>query len=235
MTAFDAVLIPQSVREGSGANLIAPRLSAIKTSKTADVCNVADSLEDRLFNRLQSGEIVEMAALEGGGNYDSANRALRNLVKKRKAVRVGRGRYLAARGASSSTGSIKDAITRKVGRSSRNVFLRADFDGLGSYDSVGRALKGLIKEGRLMSVGYGLYAKAAPSPFTGKPVPVIGIKLLATEALRRLGKSVAPSGYETAYNERRSTQVPTGRTLAVKDRVSRRIGYDGKYVVLERS
>jgi hypothetical protein len=204
-------------------------------SKTTDVCNVAESLEERLLNRLQSGETVEMAALDGVESYDSANRALRSLVKKRKAVRVSRGRYRVARGASSSTGSIKDAITRKVSRSSRNVFLRADFDSLGSYDSVGRALKALVQEGRLMSVGYGLYAKAAPSPFTGKPAPVVGIKLLATEALRRLGKTVGPSGFETAYNERRSTQVPTGRAIAVKDRVSRRIGYDGKYVILERS
>lgn len=196
---------------------------------------MADSLEERLFNRLQSGETVEMAALEDAGSYGSANRALRNLVKKRKAVRVGRGRYRAARGASNATGSIKDAITRKVSRSSRNVFLRADFDNVGSYDSVGRALTKLVKEGRLMSVGYGLYAKAAQSPFTGKPAPVVGIKLLATEALRRLGKTVGPSGFETAYNEKRSTQVPTGRVIAVKDRVSRRIGYDGKYVILERS
>jgi hypothetical protein len=197
--------------------------------------NVAETLEARLLNRLQSGETVEMAALGVGRSYDSTNRALSNLVKKRKAVRVGRGRYRVARGACTSAGSIRDAIARKVSRSSRNVFLRSDFDGLGSYDAVGRALKGLVAEGRLVSVGYGLYAKAAPSPFTGKPTPVVGIKRLATEALRRLGKTASPSGFEVAYNEKRSTQIPTGRAIALKDRVSRRIGYDGKYVILERS
>lgn len=235
MAAFGLVLIPRTFLERRGANLIAFRLSTTWMSETADVCNVAESLEERLFNRLQSGEIVEMAALESGGSYDSVNRALRSLVEKRKAVRVARGRYRIARGASRSTGSIKDAITQKVSRSSCNVFLRADFNGLGSYDSVGRALNRLVQEGRLMSVGYGLYAKAAPSPFTGKPAPVVGIKLLATEALRRLGKTVGHASFETAYNEKRSTQVPTGRVIAVKGRVSRRIGYDGKYVILERS
>lgn len=196
---------------------------------------MAETLEARLLDRLQSGETVEMAALAGAGSYDSTNRALRKLVKKRQAVRVGRGRYRLARGASTSAGSIRDAIARKVSRSSRNVFLRSDFGDLGSYDAVGRALKRLVGEGRLVSVGYGLYAKAAPSPFTGKPTPVVGIKRLATEALRRLGKTVFPSRFEAAYNEKRSTQVPTGRVIAVQGRVSRRIGYDGKYVILERS
>ena len=56
-----------------------------------------------------------------------------------------------------------------------------------------------------------------------------------TEALARLGKTVVSSSFDTAYNSGRSTQVPTGRTLAVRDRVRRRIGYDGNYVVLERA
>ena len=73
------------------------------------------------------------------------------------------------------------------------------------------------------------------SPFTGKPAPLIGIKRLAAEALGRFGKTVEASRFEQAYNSGRSTQVPTGRTLAVKDRVCRRIGYDGNYVVLERT
>jgi hypothetical protein len=37
------------------------------------------------------------------------------------------------------------------------------------------------------------------------------------------------------YNAGRSTQVPTGRVIAVKSRISRKIGYDGNYVAFERA
>ncbi len=158
------------------------------------------------------------------------------MVKQRKLIRVGRGRYRKAGSANaSSTGTIANAIERKVKRSSRNVFLRCDFETLGSYDAVGRALRQKTEDGQLVQIGYGLYAKAERSPFTGKPAPVVGIKKLATEALGRLGKKVATSSLEDSYNRGRSTQVPTGRTIAVEDRVRRRIGYDGNYVVLERT
>jgi hypothetical protein len=61
----------------------------------------------------------------------------------------------------------------------------------GSYDAIGRALRRNEKEGSLVQIGYGLYAKAERSPFTGRPAPVIGIKRLASEALSRLGKKTA--------------------------------------------
>lgn len=151
-------------------------------------------------------------------------------------VRVGRGRYrLATSGAQNSSSTIADSINRRIARSKRNVFLRSDFGSFGSYDGVGRALKQITRSGKMVQIGYGLYAKAELSPFTGKPAPLIGIKRLAAEALGRLGKTVEASRLEQAYNSGRSTQVPTGRTLAVKDRVRRRVGYDGHYVVLERT
>ena len=85
----------------------------------------------------------------------------------------------------------------------------------------------------MVQIGYGLYAKAELSPLTGKPAPIVGIRTLASEAVRRLGKSVEPSRFDKAYNSGRSTQVPTGRTLTVNARIRRRIGYDGNYVVLQ--
>jgi len=188
------------------------------------------------MDRLSTGETLKRANLAIGANYDSVGRALGQLVKDRKLVRVGRGRYRKADSkTASSPNSIGEAIALRLRRSKRNVFLRRDFSGLGSYDAVGRALRQKTKDGMLVQIGYGLYAKAALSPFTGKPAPLVGIRRLATEALQRLGKTVATSALEDAYNRGRSTQVPTGRTVAVKDRVRRRIGYDGNYVVLERT
>jgi hypothetical protein len=191
-------------------------------------------LSDRILECLRAGAPVARADLVPGANYDSAGRALGALVRARKIVRVGRGRYqLAGAGSAVAAATIGEAIARRIRRSRRNVFLRADFEAMGSYDAVGRALRRLIDGGSLVQIGYGLYAKAAVSPFSGKPAPVVGIRRLATEALARLGKSVAASGFDQAYASGRSTQIPTGRALAVKGRVRRRIGYDGHYVVLE--
>jgi hypothetical protein len=194
------------------------------------------NLAEQILARVPEGRTVDRAQLALEADYDSVGRVLRRLVDERKLVRVGRGRYRRAAGKRpTSASTIAEGIRRKVVRSSRNVFLRADFSRQGSYDAVGRALRQLVAEGCLVQIGYGLYAKAERSPFTGKPAPVVGIRRLATEALGRLGKTVARSQAETAYNAGRSTQVPTGRRIAVKDRVSRRIGYDGQYVVLERA
>lgn len=194
------------------------------------------TLVDRVLERFASGATLARAELRLDADYDSIGRALRQLVKEKKLARVGRGRYRkTGRGRAASADTIGDAVEQKVRRSKRNVFLRSDFAGLGSYDAVGRALRRKTKDGKLVQIGYGLYAKAQFSPFSGKPVPVVGIKRLATEALGRLGKKVAPSALEEAYNQGRSTQVPTGRTIAVEDRVRRRIGYDGNYVLLQRA
>lgn len=194
------------------------------------------TLSDMILQQAESGQVVDRAVLGASANYDSVGRALGQLVKQRKLVRVGRGKYRkATAGATISLGTISDRIQRRIARSRRNVFLRSDFAELGSYDAVGRAIRQVEKDGRLVQIGYGLYAKAERSPLTGKPAPLVGIRKLATEALRRLGKTVAASSFDTLYKTGQSTQVPTGRTLAVKERVKRRIGYDGNYVFLERA
>lgn len=194
------------------------------------------SLSSQILDYVPEGKIVDRSRIALDADYDSVGRVLRRLVDDGKLVRVGRGRYRKPkRGSAISSNSIADRIERRVSRSKRNVFLRRDFETFGSYDAVGRALKRITKEGRLVQIGYGLYARAERSPLTGKPAPVVGIKRLATEALERLGKTVSDSGQTRDYNSGRTNQVPTGRTLAIKDRVRRRIGYDGAYVILERA
>ncbi len=194
------------------------------------------TLATRILDCFASGETLARADLTVGGDYDSVGRVLRQLINDGKLVRVGRGRYRrSGSNAAHSTNTIGDGIEWKVRRSRRNVFLRGDFASLGSYDAVGRALRRKTRDGSLVQIGYGLYARAETSPLTGKPAPVVGIRRLATEALVRLGKAVAPSSFDEAYSHGQSTQVPTGRTIAVKERVSRRIGYDGYYVLLQRA
>jgi len=129
--------------------------------------------------------------------------------------------------------SLKERVAYRIARSKLNVFVREDFADLGGYDQIGRALRELVSKQSLIKIGYGLYARAQTSPLLGRIIPVKTLSILAKEALERLGITVSPSSFEQAYNSGLSTQVPTGRVIAVKGRVSRKIGYDGKYISFE--
>ncbi len=124
-------------------------------------------------------------------------------------------------------------VSARIARKKNAVFVREDFEDLGGYDQIGRILRDLTRAGELIKIGYGLYAKAKISPLTGAVVPVVPLPSLAKEALDRLGFETFPSLYEREYNAGRSTQVPTGRRIAVKGRISRKIGYNGAYVSYE--
>lgn len=132
--------------------------------------------------------------------------------------------------------TLEKRIANRIARKKGNVLLRRDFEDLGGYDQVGRALRRLVAKGALVKVGYGLYARATVSPLSGKVIPTKALPALATEALERLNVQMTFPGSTQAYNVGMTTQVPTGRVIAVKgSRISRKIGYDGKYVTYERS
>jgi hypothetical protein len=123
---------------------------------------------------------------------------------------------------------------KRIARKRGDVFLRADFRDLGGYDQVGRVLRGLVRNGRLLKVGYGIYTRAVKTPFSDKPIPPKGLATL-TEALKRLGVEIAQTRLEQDYNAGRTTQVPTGRVVAVRGRIRRKIGYDGVSLSFERA
>ena len=131
--------------------------------------------------------------------------------------------------------TIEDKISLRLSLKKDAVLLREDYSDLADYDQVGRALRNLVAKGIIMKIGYGLYAKASPSFITGELVPEKPLPSLAKEALARLGVETFPSTLEKEYNAGRTTQVPTGRMIGVKGRVSRKIGYDGTYVSFERA
>ena len=126
-------------------------------------------------------------------------------------------------------------VSARIARKNDAVFVREDFADLGGYDQIGRILRQLAAEEKLIRIGYGLYAKAKRSMLTGELVPVLPLPDLAREALERLGVETGISQLKRDYNAGLTTQVPTGRRIAVKGRVSRKIGYDGTYVSYERS
>jgi hypothetical protein len=131
--------------------------------------------------------------------------------------------------------TLETRLLTRIERKRGDVFLRADFADLGGYDQVGRALREVVHKGRLIRVGQGLYARAVSAPSDGRPIPNKGFRAMAAEALGRLGVETAPTRLEQAYNTGRTTQVPSGRVVAVKKRVRRKIGYDGIFVGFERA
>jgi hypothetical protein len=129
---------------------------------------------------------------------------------------------------------LEERILQLIDDSVSEVFIRKDFELLGGYAQVGRVLRRLILQGKLIRIGYGLYAKAMISPISKRSIPRIGIRILATDALERLYKiPTFPSSFEKSYNSQETTQVPTGRVIGVKERITRKIGYDGKYITFE--
>lgn len=131
--------------------------------------------------------------------------------------------------------SLDRKILNRIAGKKGDVFLRADFEDLGGYDQIGRALRKLVAAGELLRIGQGLYARTARSPFDGKPIPVKGVTLLMQEALQRVGVEARPTRSENDYNAGKTTQVPTGRVIGVNKRVRRKIGYDGWLARFERA
>lgn len=127
--------------------------------------------------------------------------------------------------------SLKSQIETNLQRSRRNVFLRKDFEALGGYDQVGRAMRELARDGKLLKVGYGLYAKARTNQFTGKAMLAApgGFNQVAKEALKRLNVDFQVSDSERAY-QGGSTQIPANSQVIVSSRFARTIKTNNFYL-----
>jgi hypothetical protein len=131
--------------------------------------------------------------------------------------------------------TLENRVAKRIDRKKADVFVRSDFGDLGGYDQIGRVLREFVRAGRLMKIGSGLYARARPSLLNGKPTPVKGFRPLAEEALNRLGIETFATRLEQDYSAGRTTQVPNGRVIAVRQRVRRKIGYSGISLRFERA
>jgi Family of unknown function (DUF6088) len=128
-----------------------------------------------------------------------------------------------------------DRIKRSVANRADGVFLRSEFVHLGSPAQVGRALAQCTREGGLVRLGVGVFAKAKSSVLTGKPIPARPLEVLAPEVLKKLGVQVMPSRLMQDYNAGRSTQLPAGIVLNTgKRRIARSLSFNGKTVQYER-
>jgi len=133
--------------------------------------------------------------------------------------------------------TLKEKIEERMARRAGDaVFLTREFAHLGGEDQVLRALRGLVREGRLVRLGYGVYGRAVKSRLSGKPMLYSrdGFVGAAREALDKLGVEWEPTEAERAYNEGRSTQVPANPVVRVKGRFRRHLRYGNAELILER-
>jgi Family of unknown function (DUF6088) len=132
--------------------------------------------------------------------------------------------------------TLRERIESRIARKRDDVFLPREFADLGGEDQVLRALRGLVRDGRLMRLGYGVYGRAILSRLSGEPMldSPTGFIGVARQALDKLGVRWEPTEAERAYNEGRSTQVPVNPVVRVKGRFSRQLRYGKTELVLER-
>lgn len=132
--------------------------------------------------------------------------------------------------------SIQSKIEKRLAERSDDVFLTREFHDLGDKRQVLRGLSNTVRDGELIRIGYGVYARATRSNLTGQPMLAspTGFVGASREALTKLGVPWEITDLEKAYIEGRSTQVPVNAVVRVKARFSRRIAYRGKPLVVER-
>jgi hypothetical protein len=132
--------------------------------------------------------------------------------------------------------TLLDRIETRIARMRDEVFLTREFRDLGGEDQVLRVLRGLVREKRLVRLGYGVYGRAFVSSLSGAPIldSPDGFAGAARQALTKLGVEWQPTEAEKAYNEGRSTQVPVNPVVRIKGRFSRQLRYGNTELIVER-
>ena len=131
---------------------------------------------------------------------------------------------------------LKSKIAYRIKRSGNTVFFLSDFKDLAGRDQTMRALRGLIAEGSVARIGYGLYVRTRISKYTGKVLLEKRLWELAKDALQRLGVKAEIPQLELDYIKGESDQIPTGRCFFVgKSRIARKIEYGNSQIYYDRT
>jgi hypothetical protein len=115
--------------------------------------------------------------------------------------------------------SLRKRIEARIASSKSDVFLPREFSDLSGEDQVLRALRQLVREKRLVRLGYGVYGRAIVSRLSGEAILVSDGGFI---------------GAARQYNEGRTTQVPVNAVLRVKRRFSRKLRLGKMELQLER-
>ncbi len=131
---------------------------------------------------------------------------------------------------------LRERIRERIVTSKEDVFFPREFLDLSDEDQVLRALRELMKEKRLVRIGYGVYARAFPSDLSGEAVldSKNGFLGAARQTLSKLGVPWEMSQAEKAYNEGRTTQIPANAVVRIKGRFTRKLHLNNMELRLER-
>ena len=132
--------------------------------------------------------------------------------------------------------TLRQRIEDGIARRRDDAFLTREFLDLGGERQVLRALHDLVRDGRLLRLGYGVYGRAEASRLSGRPILAArdGLIGAARHTLDKLGVTWEQTEFQQAYNEGRSTHVPVNPAVRVKGRFSRRLRYQDMELRLER-
>jgi hypothetical protein len=133
-------------------------------------------------------------------------------------------------------GTLQERVETRIAEKRDDVVLTREFRDLGGEDQVLRALRSLVRDGKLVRLGYGVYGRAEVSRLSGRPMLTArgGFIDAARQALNKLGVKWEPTEFQRAYNEGRSTQIPVNPALKIKGRFARRLKYQDTELRLER-
>ena len=115
-----------------------------------------------------------------------------------------------------------------------NIVVREDIEDMGSPRQISRCFKDLVEIGKLVKIGYGIYAKASVSKTLNKPVIQGGFGQACKEALTKKGVEWEPGSAEQAYNAGLSTQVPVRTIVQLKSRYRGHLSYGNRKLIVEK-
>lgn len=130
--------------------------------------------------------------------------------------------------------SLKFRVLDCIQQTSGNVVLRNDIEDMASPRQISRCFADLVEMGKLVKIGYGVYAKAYRSEYLDKPVIKGGFSQICKEALTKLGVEWMPGSAEQAYNSGLSTQVPVRTIVQLKSRFRGHLKYGNRELVVEK-
>jgi len=132
--------------------------------------------------------------------------------------------------------TLREQLEERIADRGDDAFLTREFLDLGGERQVLRALRELTEEGKLIRLGYGVYARAEISPITRQPMLAgDGFNAVARRALDKLNVPWEPPAAEQDYNAGRSTQVPMNPVVRLRrGRFSRKLRYKTMELALER-
>lgn len=121
--------------------------------------------------------------------------------------------------------TITDNIEVRLKLSTHYVFLRSDFNDLGDYSKVTRALQQICKKNILLRIGHGVYTKIRLNRINNNLMFASpgGSDAVLLEVLNRLNIPYEFTGLTADYFAGKTTQIPALVEVKINKRFSRKI------------